>query len=83
MNAYRAAAMAVVLSLFFAGQVSAGGNLVADGGFESGTFSDWTLSGNTAYTYMTSMEFGSKGSSGYTPESGSYYALLGSIGSTG
>jgi hypothetical protein len=71
------------LSLVLSGHAMAGGNLVMNGGFETGDFTDWSLSGNTEYTMVTDKTFGSKADDSYVPHSGRYYALLGPIGSPG
>jgi hypothetical protein len=56
---------------------SVSGNLVANCGFETGTFADWTVSANETGV------FGSGGPGGYSANSGSYYAYLGNVGSLG
>jgi Ca2+-binding RTX toxin-like protein len=48
-------------------------NLVQNPGFETGDFTNWTLSGNTGFTSVTTDK----------PHSGSYAAHLGPIGSLG
>ena len=53
-----------------------GQSLVQNGGFEAGTFTNWTQSGNTDYTYVTS------GDSQFV-HSGTYGAELGPYGSLG
>jgi hypothetical protein len=50
------------------------GNLVANCGFETGDFTDWTQSGNTGFTGVTG---------GYYANSGNYGAYLGPVGSDG
>jgi hypothetical protein len=52
--------------------INQGPNLVVNGGFETGNFSGWALSGNTGSTTV-----------GGTPHSGSYAANLGPVGSEG
>lgn len=53
------------------------GNLVANCGFETGDFTDWTLRGNTGFLSVES------NFSGYLPHSGNYFASLGAVGSLG
>ncbi len=65
-------AVMVLLSVFlFAGVGSA--NLIVNGGFETGDFTGWSLSGNTLFT----------GVSDANPNSGTYAAVLGPVGSDG
>lgn len=68
-------ALALGLGLMLGGQATAGSNLVANPGFETGSFSDWTVSGTIStmpkYTYVTDVTYA------YGPHSGSYYALIG------
>jgi hypothetical protein len=49
-----------------------------NGGFEAGTFTNWTLAGDTSYTVVESAS-----TSRYPPHSGTYSAALGSAGSLG
>ena len=52
-------------------------NLVANGGFETGNFSGWTMTGNQdGNTLVTGGTWG-----GFAPVSGSYHAVLGSCDS--
>lgn len=57
-----------------ASQSVEGQNLLANPGFETGNFSGWTLSGSTAFEGV-STSFAS------TPNSGSYSAFFGAVGS--
>jgi len=53
-------------------------NLLLNGSFQTGDFTDWTLGGNTGYTGVTS------GFGGYTDkDSDGYFAYLGPVGSQG
>jgi hypothetical protein len=53
-------------------------NLVANGSFETGYWTGWTTGGNFADTEVVSSPF-----DGYESEDGSYFALLGPVGSPG
>ena len=55
--------------------LSVGSSLVLNGGFESGDFSYWTLSGSSADSF-SSVDNGSA----VTPRSGNYVAALGEVG---
>jgi hypothetical protein len=72
MKRLASALFAVALLLGGGGQARAG-NLVVNGGFETGDFSGWTQSGNTGFTFVGSG----------APHSGKYSAFLGPIGSLG
>ena len=49
--------------------------LVANGGFETGDFTGWTLTGNSAYSQVSNVDWGY-----LHANSGSNYAMLGSFG---
>jgi hypothetical protein len=53
------------------------GELVANGGFETGGFTGWTHTGNTGATGVAS------NFDGFLPHSGNYFAYLGPVGSDG
>jgi hypothetical protein len=53
------------------------GNLVTNCGFETGDFSGWSQGGNTGATFVAS-NFDS-----FTPNSGTFFAALGPVGSDG
>jgi hypothetical protein len=50
-------------------------NLLTNGGFETGNFSGWNVGGNPGYSLVAGFTFGD-----YHPNSGTYYAMLGSYG---
>jgi PEP-CTERM motif len=62
----------------FTGRASAGGNLIVNGGFETGDFTGWTIGGNTAGTFVGPPYDGV----GF-PYSGDHAAVLGAIGAFG
>lgn len=76
-------AFLAVLSLFLPTAALAGscstvsGNLVANCGFETGSFSSWTISNLNATSVQVA------GFHGYLPHSGNYFAALGNVGSDG
>jgi Viral BACON domain len=59
--------------------LSIGQNIVLNGGFETGDFTDWTL--NTNGVHGDSVV--DNGATGISPNSGSYFAALGQAGSLG
>jgi hypothetical protein len=52
-------------------------NLIANGGFETGDFTDWSLSGNTGFTGV------SGNFEGINPYDGNYQGYFGAVGSLG
>lgn len=72
-----------ILCLSSSGTAHAGGNLVMNPGFETGDFTDWSLSGNTQDTLVTDRNYAAKGAASYAPHGGNDYALLGPVGSIG
>jgi hypothetical protein len=58
----------------FANQTAQAQNLLANAGFETGNFQGWTLSGSTAFEGVSS-------TFATTPNSGSYSAFFGAVGS--
>jgi hypothetical protein len=69
--------VALLASLSFT--LSGHANSVVNGGFETGDFSDWTLSGNLGFTGVD------HGTTGFAPgpRGGSFAAFFGSVGSVG
>lgn len=56
---------------------SARAEFIVNGGFETGNFSGWTISGQPGVNWITNT------SAGYNAHSGNHFALLGPIGSLG
>jgi hypothetical protein len=50
------------------------GNLVANCGFETGDFTDWTITGDDTFVFVES-----SGDTGYPAHSGNFFALLGPV----
>lgn len=69
--------VAVVLCLVLAGPALAGGNLVANPGFETGDFTGWTLAGNVDGNTVVAPA----GFDNWLPHSGNFFAALGAVGS--
>ena len=70
----------IVLCMVLCEPVLAGGNLVANAGFETGDFSDWVLTGvNEDATKNTVVE--PAGFNSWLPNSGTFFAALGAAGS--
>jgi hypothetical protein len=68
--------VALVLALGALGPAAfADTNLLANGSFETGDFTDWTLAGNTGFTGVCD------GCEGYTAEDGDFFAYMGAVGS--
>ena len=72
MKKYVVSALVVAAGVLSAGRSSAD-QLVTNGGFETGDFTGWTLSGNTGFTNVVS----------FNTHSGNYAASFGPVGSTG
>ena len=69
----------IVLCMVLSKPVLAGGNLVANPGFETGDFTGWTLTGTTDAVSNTVV--GPAGFNSWLPNSGTYFAALGAAGS--
>lgn len=67
----RALAISALLATASFATSAAGANLITNGGFETGDFSGWTLSGNQTYTSVEKSIFD------LTPHTGQYFAALG------
>ncbi len=65
--------LAIMLALVL-GSTGARADLIVNGGFETGDFSGWTLTGNTGFTGVTGSPYA---------HSGNYGAYLGPVGSLG
>jgi hypothetical protein len=71
--------ISLVLALFAFSTAAFAQNLVQNGGFETGDFSDWTLSGDTTLIGVCSI---STCPGGYMPYDGTYSAYFGPVGDT-
>jgi hypothetical protein len=79
MRAFHLATAAFACMALAASAAAASTNLLADGSFEDEDFTGWTTGGNFEFSYIT-------GSTWYVytgPEDGSFYAVLGPVGSDG
>lgn len=65
----------IALGCLRSAQAQSGGNLIVNGGFETGSFSGWSVTGETGYADVTRLSHGY-----FQPDSGTYYAMLGSMG---
>jgi len=70
----------MALAALLAAAPAAHADLIQNGGFETGDFTDWTLN-NDANSY--SFVYGSDPGTTYVPHSGNYEALLGAYGADG
>jgi len=66
-----------IVAVLASAALSAHANLVVNPGFETGTFSGWTNSGDTSFTAVSDSTFG------HTPHSGTYEAHFGPTSSDG
>ena len=69
----------IVLCMVLSEPVLAGGNLVANPGFETGDFTGWTLTGTSDAVGDTVVA--SAGFNSWLPNSGTFFAALGALGS--
>jgi hypothetical protein len=69
--------VSALLCLGLAGPASAAGELVVNGGFETGDFTGWTMGGNFEFTGV------SGNFDGFLPHSGNFFAFLGPVGADG
>jgi hypothetical protein len=68
-----------LLTLGMAVLAHANTNLVANGSFETGDFTGWTVSGDTSFTGVCDV---STCPAGYAPQDGTYAAYFGPVGDT-
>ena len=74
--------VSLVIALFTFGAVSlvhADSNLVTNGSFETGDFTGWTVSGDTGFIGVCSVD---TCPGGFAPEDGTYAAYFGPVGDT-
>jgi hypothetical protein len=71
--------LSLAFALFAFTSVAFAQNLVQNGGFETGDFSDWTVSGDTTLIGVCSL---STCPGGYAPFDGTYSAYFGPVGDT-
>ncbi len=76
MSHSRLALLGLCFAAFGAGRAHA--QTIQNGSFESGDFSSWVQSGNTAFTTVLNQPY-----NGLSAQSGSDYAVLGPVGSDG